>query len=123
MPYFYQSVVPVRKSSNRTNIIYVASPAPHKNIEIVPQVAHVLKYEYGLKNFRFLITIPADEPGVALHIGENTFIGLNVIVLYKCNHIGRNVIIGMGSVVTKDIPDNAIVAGNPARIVKYRDDI
>lgn len=65
----------------------------------------------------------ASPKGVALHIGENTFIGSNVIVLYRCNHIGRNVVIGMGSVVTKDIPDNAIVAGNPARIIKYRDDI
>ena len=34
--------------------------------------------------------------------------------------IGNNVIIGAGSVVTKSIPDNAIVAGNPAKIIKYR---
>lgn len=35
-------------------------------------------------------------------------------------NIGNNVIIGAGAVVTKDIPDNAIVAGNPAKIIKYR---
>ena len=33
--------------------------------------------------------------------------------------IGENAIIGAGSVVTKDVPDNAIVAGNPAKIIKY----
>lgn len=34
-------------------------------------------------------------------------------------HIGNNVIIGAGSVVVKDVPDNAVVVGNPARIIKY----
>lgn len=35
--------------------------------------------------------------------------------------VGDNVIIGAGAVVVKDVPANAIVVGNPARIVKYRD--
>ena len=34
-------------------------------------------------------------------------------------HIGNNVTIGAGSVVTKDIPDNATVAGVPARVLNY----
>ena len=33
--------------------------------------------------------------------------------------VGNNVTIGAGSVVVKDIPDNAVVVGNPARIIKY----
>jgi len=32
--------------------------------------------------------------------------------------IGHNVVIGSGAVVTKDVPDNSVVAGNPARIIK-----
>lgn len=35
--------------------------------------------------------------------------------------IGENAIVGAGSVVTRDVPDNAIVAGNPARILRYID--
>ena len=33
-------------------------------------------------------------------------------------HIGSNVVIGAGSVVTRDIPDNVVAAGNPARVIK-----
>jgi len=65
LPRFYQSIKPERKTSKSIDILYVASPAPHKNIEIVPRVAHILKHEYGLKDFRFLITIPPEDSGVA----------------------------------------------------------
>jgi len=34
--------------------------------------------------------------------------------------IGENSIVGAGSVVNKDVPDNCIVVGNPAKIIKYR---
>ena len=47
-------------------------------------------------------------------IGSNSFLGNNVIVLPGTN-IGSKTIIGAGSVVSKDVPDNAVWAGNPAR--------
>lgn len=55
-----------------------------------------------------------------LTIGDDVWIGVRVIVLPGCKHIGKGVIVGAGAVVTKDIPDYAIVGGNPARILKYR---
>lgn len=57
--------------------------------------------------------------GKSLEIGERAFIGSRSVILHNCNHIGKNAVIGTGSVVTKDVPDNAIVAGNPAKIIKY----
>lgn len=50
-------------------------------------------------------------------IGNNVDIGANSVIIGNIK-IGDNVIIGAGSVVVKDIPDNVVVAGNPARIIK-----
>lgn len=55
-----------------------------------------------------------------VHIKKNVWIGVNVTILAGVT-IGENAIIGAGSVVTKDIPDNAIAVGNPARVIKYLD--
>lgn len=58
-----------------------------------------------------------------LLIGKNVFIGMNSIILHNVSNIGDNAIIGVGSIVTKDVPANAIVVGNPAKLIKYRDDV
>lgn len=50
-------------------------------------------------------------------IGNNVFVGARSIIM-KGVTIGDGAVIGAGSVVTKDVPSNAIVAGNPAKIVK-----
>lgn len=52
-------------------------------------------------------------------IGDGVFIGARTVLAKPCN-IGANSIVGAGSVVTKDIPDNEIWAGNPARFIKKR---
>lgn len=53
-------------------------------------------------------------------VGNNTFIGLHSC-LREGIKIGSNSIIGMGSVVTKDVPDNVVVYGNPAKVVRSND--
>ncbi|MDR0830722.1 MAG: acyltransferase [Prevotellaceae bacterium] len=55
-----------------------------------------------------------------LEIGNDVWLGARVIVLPNCKKIGNGAIIGAGAVVTKDIPDYAIVGGNPAKILKFR---
>ncbi len=49
-------------------------------------------------------------------IGDNVFIGYGAIVLPNTK-IGNKVIVGAGTVVTKDIPDNTVVGGNPCRVL------
>lgn len=53
-------------------------------------------------------------------IGNNVDFGVNTICIGNIT-IGDNAIIAAGSVVVKDVPENAVVAGNPARVIKYRD--
>lgn len=50
-------------------------------------------------------------------IGNNCLIGVNSIIMPGIK-IGNNSVVGSGSVVTKNIADNVIVAGNPARVIK-----
>ncbi|EJF90251.1 acyltransferase [Bartonella tamiae] len=53
-------------------------------------------------------------------LDEGASIGANATILPGIT-IGKYAMVGAGSVVTKNIPDNAIVVGNPARIIKYND--
>lgn len=52
-------------------------------------------------------------------IGNDVTLGANVTLIGYIR-IGNNVTIGAGSVVVKDIPDNAIAVGNPAKVIKYK---
>lgn len=55
-------------------------------------------------------------------IGEKVFIGSNA-TLNPDIFIGDNAIVGAGAVVLKTVPENAVVVGNPARVLKYRTDV
>ena len=57
------------------------------------------------------------DRGGGICIGNNVFIGMKTTIL-KGVHIGDNVIIGANSLVNKDVPNNCVVAGNPARVMR-----
>lgn len=72
-------------------------------------------------HFKHIIEIghPTTDPNLnskAVIIGDDTWIGFNVTIL-KGVSIGKRVIVGACSLITNDIPDDAIVVGNPARII------
>lgn len=67
-------------------------------------------FDYNLRNKGL-------EKAKPISIGDNCWFGGGVIVLPGVS-IGSNCVIGAGSVVTHNIPDNVIVAGNPAKIIK-----
>lgn len=57
------------------------------------------------------------EYGIEVTIGDNVWIGGNSVICPGV-HIGNNCVIGAGSVVTKDIPDWSIAAGNPCKVIR-----
>lgn len=65
--------------------------------------------------------VPDLEITAPIVVGNDVYIGLNCTILPGVT-IGNRVIIGAGSIVTKDIPDNSVAAGIPARVVKSVDD-
>lgn len=50
-------------------------------------------------------------------IGDNVWLGAGVIIVPGV-HIGKNAVIGAGSIVTKDIPENVLAVGNPAHVIR-----
>lgn len=65
--------------------------------------------------------IPDLELAGEIVVGDNVFIGTRALILPGVS-IGSNCIIGANSVITKDVPDNTVVAGNPGRVIKSIDD-
>ena len=61
----------------------------------------------------------AEQDEEPIQIGDDVWIGARAIILAGVS-IGSGAIVGAGSVVTKNLPDRAVVAGNPARIIRFR---
>ena len=82
------------------------------NCKIIDNDFHPIELEYRHKglNEEYARRAP-------IVIGDDCFIGMNSIIL-KGTTLGNNVIVGAGSVVHGSFPDNCIIAGNPAKIVR-----
>lgn len=58
--------------------------------------------------------------GACIDVGEKAYIGMGVTVMTGVETLGRNCLLGAGSVVIKNVPENAVMVGNPARVLKYK---
>lgn len=82
-----------------------------------------IMYSYSHAHSR--IDIPMDHQGfekeTPIHIGDDVWIGARVVILPGVK-IGSHCIVGAGAIVTKNVPDYAIVGGNPAKIIRMRNE-
>ena len=62
--------------------------------------------------------ISGAEFGIPVTIGDNVWIGGRAVINPGVK-IGNNVVVASGAVVTKDVPDNVVIGGNPAKVIKY----
>lgn len=84
------------------------------NVTLAPRV-HILCHDASTKPFLDYTKIGR------VTIGSNVFIGASTIVLPGVT-IGNNVIVGANCTVTKDIPDNSVAVGTPARVISSLDE-
>ena len=91
----------------------------HFGFRMIPKIKHIGDNCTVLP----MVLIGKKNPSInntTSSIGDNCYIGAGAIIMTPIK-IGNNVTIGAGSVVTKDIPDNCVVAGNPARIISRKE--
>ncbi len=92
------------------NNVSVASGVTFVTHDVIDKVLNNMDY-----NFAFYYNC------APIKVGNNVFIGCNVTILPNVK-IGDNVIIAAGAVVTKDIPNNSVVGGNPAKVISTFDE-
>lgn len=95
-------------------ILDVASVTIGNNVKLAPNVsiltaAHPIDPIIRNTNYEF---------GININIGNNVWIGGNTVILPGVK-IGNNCVIGAGSVVTKNIPSDAIAVGNPCKVIRF----
>jgi acetyltransferase-like isoleucine patch superfamily enzyme len=87
---------------------------------IVADRAMMIDFDHGVVE----VERPIREQGIYkrdVQVGHNVWIGYGACILRGVT-VGNNCVIGTNSVVTKDVPDNAVVAGLPARVIRMRDE-
>ena len=80
-----------------------------EGVQIAPRV-NLITVNHDLKDKMIVIC-------KSVHIKKNAWIGAAATILPGVT-IGENAVVGAASVVTKDVPDNAVVVGNPAKVIR-----
>lgn len=95
-------------------MIDVTGPLSIGENTLISEEAVIYTHDHGLD--------PKSKPKVyGKEIGANVWIGMRAIILPKCKRIGDWAVIGAGAVVSRNVPNGAIVVGSPAKIVGFRE--
>jgi acetyltransferase-like isoleucine patch superfamily enzyme len=86
---------------------------------IVADRAMFIDFDHGVVE----VERPIREQGIYkrdVHVGHNVWVGYGACFL-RGVHVGNNVVVGTNAVVTKDVPDDAVIGGVPARVLRMRE--
>ena len=111
----------IKKGNSNTDGLQLNIRNPQDKIYLTVGDGCVINGMINMGEAEFII---GDNPDLStiksapIVIKDKAWIGFNCIIM-KGVTIGEGAVIGAGSVVTKDVPDYAVVGGNPAQIIKY----
>lgn len=100
-----------RYCSFANNVHYFGANHPMESVSMSP-------YFYNASFGQPVRDIPRER----LTVGHDVWVGYGVTITKNCRRIGNGAVLAAGSIVTKDVPSYAVVAGSPARILRYRFD-
>lgn len=107
---------------SRHRVIIASSAIAGGNLTLVHPIGIIVGADVELGNDVRLyqnVTIAMSRTGTPTRIGDNVIIYSNAVILGGVQ-VGDNSVIGAGAIVTKNIPDGAIVVGNPAKVLRFR---
>ena len=105
--------------SINNNVQILSSLASSEGVVTIKDGAVIAPYVLILTATHDYSTLELSDTSSPVVINEHAWIGAGSIILPGVN-IGKNAVVGAGSVVTKDVPDNAVVAGTPSKIINQR---
>ena len=101
-----------------TFINYGCSIAARSSVKIGSR-CHLRHYTFIMDNDQHDVARHTElPPSAPVIIEDDVWIGSKAVILPGV-HIGRHAVIGAGSIVTSDVPPHSVVAGNPARVLRY----
>lgn len=103
-----------------TILAHVGDITIGRNVEIAAGCAFY-PYDHGVEAGKLIMDQPLQSKG-PITVGDGAWLGHGVTVLSGVR-IGKGAVIGAGSVVIRDIPDEAIAAGVPAKVIRHRGEI
>lgn len=96
-----------------TNVMPLSSIEDYTMVSMGVNIAHHTSIGKG----SFLSQ--GSNVGASIKIFENTFVGIGSTIMTGVKTVGKDSLIGAGAVIIKDVPDYAVVVGNPGKIIKY----
>lgn len=120
-PSFVHSDVQIHPTVNLGKCVYIL---PSTNIMPLTTIEDFVMISMGV-NIAHHTTIGKGSflsqgvnVGASINIGEKSFLGIASTIMTGIKSIGQNTLIGAGAVVVKDVPDDVVVAGVPARVIR-----
>ena len=91
------------------------------DVMLGPEVVFI-SYNHAVDDLEVPMRAQGATESKPIHVGDDVWIGMRAMIMPGVT-IGSHAIVAGGSVVTKDVPEWAIVGGNPAKLIKYRKEV